>query len=105
MPVQHFRDGYGCSLPLAARIIGIIDRNHRVGFVYGHQVRFEFAAYSFLIGQVYDFRTGSQGIEIAISCITNGINLHLIELFVMWFFGYKVYSVIVNLQCVNSKLL
>ena len=52
--VQHFRDGYRCSLPLAAWIIGIVDRNHRVGVVHGLQVRLELAAHDFLIGHVYD---------------------------------------------------
>ena len=47
LPVQHFRSGHSCGLSLAARIIGIVDRNHRVGFVYGFQVRFEVAAHGF----------------------------------------------------------
>ena len=65
--VQHFRDGHSPSLPLAARIIGLVDRHPRMGSVYGLQVRFEVAAHGFLIGHVYDFRTGSQGIEIAVA--------------------------------------
>ena len=60
LPVQHFRDGHSRGLPLAAWIIGIIDRNQRFGFVYGLQVRFELATNGFLTGRVYDFRTGSQ---------------------------------------------
>ena len=67
LPVQHFRDCYGRSLPLAAWIIGIVDCNHRVGFVYGLQLRFALAAHGFLIGHVYDLRTGSHGIEIAVA--------------------------------------
>ena len=66
MPVQHFRDGYGCSLPLTAWIIGIIDRDHCVSVFYGLQVRFELAAHGFLIGRVYDLRKCSQSIEIPI---------------------------------------
>ena len=42
LPVQHFRDGHSCGLPLAARIIGIVDRNHRVGFVHNLQVFMSF---------------------------------------------------------------
>ena len=47
LPVQHFRDGHSRGLPLAEGIIGIVDRNHRIGFVYGLQVRFEFTAHGF----------------------------------------------------------
>ena len=64
LPVQHFRNSHSRSLSLTAWIIGIVDRNHRIGLVYGLQVRFEFTAHGFLIGRVYDFRTGSQSIEI-----------------------------------------
>ena len=36
-----FRNGHSRGLPLAAWIIGIVDHNHRGGFFYGLQVRFE----------------------------------------------------------------
>ena len=62
--VQQLRNGHGRSFPLAARIIGIVDCNHRFGVFYGLQVRFEFAAHGLLIGRVYDFRTGRQGVEV-----------------------------------------
>ena len=60
LPVQHLRNGHSRDLPLAAWIIGTVDCNHCVGFVYGLQVRFELTAHGFLIGHVYDFRTGKR---------------------------------------------
>lgn len=64
--VPYVPDRLKGSLPLEARIVGIIDRNQRIGFVYGLQVRFEFAAHGFLVARIYDFRTGGQRIEIPI---------------------------------------
>ena len=39
--IQHFRDGCGRGLPLAERIVGIDDHNHRVGFFRSRDVGFE----------------------------------------------------------------
>ena len=67
LPVQHFRDGHSRSLPLAAWIIEIVDRDHCVSVFYGLQVRLELAAHGFPIGRVYDFRTDRQSIEILLA--------------------------------------
>ena len=48
--VQQFRNGCGRGFPLTTRIFGIIDRDHRLGFFYGFEIRFELAAHGFLVG-------------------------------------------------------